>query len=67
MLQLLVFMKLLLFGLLLEETFGNIEDEASKNEHSTIKNILRLTLLPGCSEKRNSVVCNMNIRQFIER
>lgn len=32
MLQLLVFIKwLLLFGLLLEESFGNIEDEASKN------------------------------------
>jgi hypothetical protein len=32
MLQLLVFIKLLLFGLLLEETFGNIEDEASKED-----------------------------------
>lgn len=30
MLQLLVFIKLLLFGLLLEESLGNIEDEASK-------------------------------------
>lgn len=32
MLQLLTFIKLLLFGLLLEESFGNIEDEASKND-----------------------------------
>lgn len=30
MLKLLVFIKLLLFGLLLEQSFGNIEDEASK-------------------------------------
>lgn len=33
MLQLLVFIKLLLFGLLLEESFGNIEDDASKDEN----------------------------------
>jgi hypothetical protein len=32
MLQLLAFIKLLLFGLMLEETFGNIEDEASKKD-----------------------------------
>lgn len=31
MLQLLVFIKLLLFGLLLDESYGNIEDEASKD------------------------------------
>lgn len=40
MLQLLVFIKLLLFGLLLEESFGNIEDEASKETR-----ISRLTFL----------------------
>lgn len=33
----LVCMKLLLFGLLLEQTFGNIEDEASKDEAKHIK------------------------------
>lgn len=48
MLQLLVFIKLVLFGLLLEESFGNIEDEASKETRKFMRKILRLTLLRCC-------------------
>lgn len=39
MLQLMVFIKLLLFGLLLEKSFGNIEDEASKDKNLKRKSL----------------------------
>lgn len=58
MLQLLVFIKLLLFGLLLDESYGNIEDEASKDLKEATKVLkifhawLRFTAGVGRNEHR---------------